>query len=79
MSTASLNHIGAVASDPKLHHIASDHVQPEEHQHSHQHSTECSGCAAARNDHPLPKEVINMMASREHRMHHWLWHEVRNN
>jgi hypothetical protein len=20
-----------------------------------------------------------MMASREHRMHHWLWHEVRNN
>ena len=20
-----------------------------------------------------------MMAKREHRMHHWLWHEVRNN
>jgi len=28
---------------------------------------------------PFPKEVIEMMARREHRMHHWLWHEVRNN
>jgi hypothetical protein len=27
---------------------------------------------------PLPREVIEMMAKREHRMHHWLWHEVRN-
>lgn len=27
----------------------------------------------------LPREVIEMMAKREHRMHHWLWHEVRNN
>lgn len=28
---------------------------------------------------PLPKAVVDMMARREHRMHHWLWHEVRNN
>jgi hypothetical protein len=28
---------------------------------------------------PLPREVIEMMAKREHRMHHWLWHEIRNN
>jgi hypothetical protein len=28
---------------------------------------------------PLPIEVTEMMAKREHRMHHWLWHEVRNN
>ncbi len=28
---------------------------------------------------PLPREVTEMMAKREHRMHHWLWHEVRNN
>jgi hypothetical protein len=27
----------------------------------------------------LPREVIDTMASREHRLHHWLWHEVRNN
>ena len=27
----------------------------------------------------LPREVSEMMAKREHRMHHWLWHEVRNN
>jgi hypothetical protein len=27
---------------------------------------------------PLPSAVVNMMAKREHRMHHWLWHEVRN-
>jgi hypothetical protein len=27
----------------------------------------------------LPQEVIDTMASREHRLHHWLWHEVRNN
>jgi hypothetical protein len=26
----------------------------------------------------LPREVIETMASREHRMHHWIWHEVRN-
>jgi hypothetical protein len=26
----------------------------------------------------LPQQVIDMMAAREHRMHHWLWHEVRN-
>lgn len=28
---------------------------------------------------PLPRQVTEMMAKREHRMHHWLWHEVRNN
>jgi hypothetical protein len=28
---------------------------------------------------PLPRAVVDMMAKREHRMHHWLWHEVRNN
>ncbi len=27
---------------------------------------------------PLPREAVTMMASREHRLHHWLWHEVRN-
>jgi hypothetical protein len=27
---------------------------------------------------PVPREVIELMASREHRLHHWLWHEVRN-
>lgn len=26
----------------------------------------------------LPDEVVQSMASREHRLHHWLWHEVRN-
>lgn len=26
----------------------------------------------------LPPEVVERMASREHRLHHWLWHEVRN-
>lgn len=26
----------------------------------------------------LPQEVIDAMAGREHRLHHWLWHEVRN-
>lgn len=26
----------------------------------------------------LPREVTERMASREHRHHHWLWHEVRN-
>jgi hypothetical protein len=26
----------------------------------------------------LPDEVVKTMASREHRLHHWLWHEVRN-
>lgn len=26
----------------------------------------------------LPPEVVEMMASREHRLHHWLWHEIRN-
>jgi len=26
----------------------------------------------------LPKEVVDTMASRGHRLHHWLWHEVRN-
>jgi hypothetical protein len=27
---------------------------------------------------PLPYEVIKTMASREDRLHHWLWHQVRN-
>jgi len=26
----------------------------------------------------LPEEVVETMASRGHRLHHWLWHEVRN-
>jgi hypothetical protein len=26
----------------------------------------------------LPAEVVTAMASREHRLHHWLWHEIRN-
>jgi hypothetical protein len=26
----------------------------------------------------LPREVVETMASREQRLHHWLWHEVRN-
>lgn len=26
----------------------------------------------------LPKPIITMMAQRDHRMHHYLWHEVRN-
>jgi hypothetical protein len=30
-------------------------------------------------DAPLPKAVTDMMATREHRLHHWLWHEVRLN
>lgn len=27
----------------------------------------------------LPLQLVETMASREHRLHHWLWHEVRNN
>ena len=31
------------------------------------------------NDHyPLPREIILRMASRPHRMHHYLWHQTRN-
>lgn len=26
----------------------------------------------------MPREVTDLMAGREHRHHHWLWHEVRN-
>jgi hypothetical protein len=27
---------------------------------------------------PLPRPVVETMAKREHRLHHWLWHQVRN-
>lgn len=27
----------------------------------------------------LPRALVETMASREHRLHHWVWHEVRNN
>jgi hypothetical protein len=27
----------------------------------------------------LPREVVETMARRDHRLHHWLWHEVREN
>jgi hypothetical protein len=27
----------------------------------------------------LPREVVETMARRSHRLHHWLWHEVRDN
>lgn len=65
-----------MANDVKLHHLTSDHS----HAHvPHQPIPECPACAAGQTDHPLPKEVIETMAKREHRMHHWLWHEVRNN
>ncbi|SCX82968.1 hypothetical protein [Nitrosospira sp. Nsp13] len=74
-----LHHMSAATPDAQPHHIAPSHVHSGGHQHNHQHTAECPACVAGRNDHPLPKEVSEMMASREHRMHHWLWHEVRNN
>src|SRR3569833_2325751 len=65
-------------SDPtiQLHHMAAQHDHPYA---VHQHVAECPACAAGLHDHPIPGEVAEMMAKREHRMHHWLWHEVRNN
>lgn len=69
---------GAATPDAQPYPAASDHIHPGGHQHD-PHTGGCPACAAGRNDHPLPKEVTEMMASREHRMHHWLWHEVRNN
>jgi len=71
-----LRHVAEAAPDVQLHHMASQHAHPEA---SHQHIAECPACVAGLHDHPIPREVVDMMATREHRMHHWLWHEVRNN
>jgi hypothetical protein len=67
----------------QLHHAKSGvegHPQhiPSDHPHAADHTAKCPACAAGREDYPLPTEVATMMAKREHRMHHWLWHEVRN-
>lgn len=78
---AQLYNATADVPDTQMHHADSGHVhsaaQPGVHQHI-PHTLECPACVAD-HTHPFPKEVIEMMASREHRMHHWLWHEVRNN
>src|SRR3954464_2027792 len=52
------------------------------HEHGdmgHKQVPECAECAAGTHEHPIPKEVGEMMAKSEHRMHHWLWQEVRKN
>jgi hypothetical protein len=68
-----------VALNAELQHITGGHTHLEAQAGGHRNISQCPACAAGRDDHPLPKEVIEMMAKREHRMHHWLWHEVRNN
>ena len=71
-----LRHVAEAAPAMQLHHMASQHDHPDA---SHQSVAECPACAAGLHDHPIPREVAEMMSKREHRMHHWLWHEVRNN
>src|SRR6476469_5489227 len=68
------HHVGGHVDNPHPPGIVSDHS----HLAADQHTAGCPACAAGREDHPLPHAVVEIMAKREHRMHHWLWHEVRN-
>lgn len=73
-----LRYAAAADSGARLRGVAPGHVHTAVREHV-AHAAQCPACGAGRDDHPLPREVSEMMAKREHRMHHWLWHEVRNN
>lgn len=54
-------------------------VPNHEHLNGHREAITATAPRPSRQPEPrLPREVVEMMAKREHRMHHWLWHEVRN-